>query len=106
MIIIFALYNYFFRTIPDYSSKTHERIVTLSDYKKYQQGYCLKEDRILPKDELYKRVVVDHFVKQQEYKKIYTKMRYNETCECGYYIQGLLNTSDAAEDHIRTDEVG
>ncbi|MBT0884878.1 hypothetical protein [Campylobacter sp. 2018MI10] len=100
MIIIFALYNYFFRTIPDYSSKTHERIVTLSDYKKYQQGYCLKEDRILPKDELYKRVVVDHFVKQQEYKKIYTKMRYNETCECGYYIHKDINLANY-KDYLR-----
>ncbi|ULO01644.1 putative membrane protein [Campylobacter sp. RM5004] len=100
VIIIFALYNYFFRTIPDYSSKTHERIVTLSDYKKYQQGYCLEENRILPKDELYKRVVIDHFVKQQEYKKIYTKIRYNKTCECGYYIHKDINLANY-KDYLR-----
>ncbi|MBZ7985036.1 hypothetical protein AVANS14531_01620 [Campylobacter sp. Cr9] len=100
MIIIFVLCSYFLKVVPDYSSKTHERIVTLSDYKKYQQGYCLKEDRVLPKDELYKRVVIDHFVKQQEYKKIYTKIRYNETCECGYYIHKDINLANY-KDYLR-----
>ena len=46
----------FIRTIPDYSTSRGFVIVSLSDYDKYKQGYCLKEDRILPKEELYKRV--------------------------------------------------
>ncbi|MBZ8003872.1 hypothetical protein [Campylobacter canadensis] len=88
------------RVFPYCSSKTHEKTVTLIGYKKYQQGYCLEEDRILPKDELYKRVVIDHFIKQQEYKKIYMKIHYNETCECGYYIHKDINL-DNYKDYLR-----
>ncbi len=46
----------FIRIIPDYSTSRGFAIVSLSDYDKYKQGYCLKENRILPKEELYKRV--------------------------------------------------
>ena len=46
----------FIRIIPDYSTSRGFVIVSLSDYDKYKQGYCLKENRILPKEELYKRV--------------------------------------------------
>ena len=46
----------FIRIVPDYSTSRGFAIVSLSDYDKYKQGYCLKEDRILPKEELYKRV--------------------------------------------------
>ncbi|MBZ7978268.1 hypothetical protein AVBRAN12654_05685 [Campylobacter sp. RM12654] len=100
MIIIFTLYNYFFRTIPDYSSKTHEKIVTLSDYKKYQQGYCLKEDRILPKDELYKRVVVDDFTKLLVRKDILYKMIYNSITNHEYEIHKDINL-DNYKDYLR-----
>ncbi|MBZ7980097.1 hypothetical protein AVBRAN12642_05565 [Campylobacter sp. RM12642] len=100
MIIIFALYNYFFRTIPDYSSKTHERIVTLSDYKKYQQGYCLKEDRILPKDELYKRVVIN-FLKTKRWDETYKHLSFslNEDNEdkINYYIHKDFNLDNYKE---------
>ncbi|ULO02000.1 hypothetical protein AVANS_1384 [Campylobacter sp. RM5004] len=100
MIIIFALYNYFFRTIPDYSSKTHERIVTLSDYKKYQQGYCLEENRILPKDELYKRVVVDDFTKLLVREDILYKMIYNSIASHKYKIHKDINL-DNYKDYLR-----
>ena len=53
MIILCAV---FIRIIPDYSTSQGFAIVSLPDYNKYKQGYCLKEDRILPKEELYKRV--------------------------------------------------
>ena len=46
----------FIRIIPDYSTSRGFAVVSLSDYDKYKQGYCLKENRILPKEELYKRV--------------------------------------------------
>ena len=46
----------FIRIIPDYSTSRGFVIVSLSDYNKYKQGYCLKEDRILPREELYKKV--------------------------------------------------
>jgi len=47
----------FIRIIPDYSTSRGFAVVSLSDYDKYKQGYCLKEDRILPKEELYKRAI-------------------------------------------------
>ena len=46
----------FIRIIPDYSTSRGFAVVSLPDYNKYKQGYCLKENRILPKEELYKRV--------------------------------------------------
>ena len=47
----------FIRIIPDYSTSRGFAIVSISDYDKYKQGYCLKEDRILPREELYKRAI-------------------------------------------------
>ncbi|RKV99070.1 MAG: hypothetical protein D8H92_01130, partial [Campylobacter sp.] len=47
----------FIRIVPDYSTSRGFAIVSLSDYDKYKQGYCLKEDRILPKEELYRRAI-------------------------------------------------
>ena len=46
----------FVRIIPDYSTSRGFAVVSLPDYNKYEQGYCLKENRILPKEELYKKV--------------------------------------------------
>ena len=47
----------FIRIIPDYSTPRGFAVVSLTDYNKYKQGYCLKENRILPKEELYKRAI-------------------------------------------------
>lgn len=56
----------FIRTIPDYSTSRGFAVVSLSDYNKYKQGYCLKEDRILPKEELYKRAIAEYLEKELE----------------------------------------
>ncbi len=32
----------FIRVVPDYSNKYGFEIVSINDYKKYKQGYCLK----------------------------------------------------------------
>ena len=56
LLLIIILCAVFIRIIPDYSTSRGFVIVSLSDYDKYKQGYCLKENRILPKEELYKRV--------------------------------------------------
>ncbi|ULO01820.1 hypothetical protein AVANS_1201 [Campylobacter sp. RM5004] len=100
IIILSTLSSYYLRTIPDYSSKTNERIVTLSDYKKYQQGYCLKEDRILPKDELYKRVVIDVFTKQLIHKDIVDKRVYNRIANYKYKIHKDISL-DNYKDYLR-----
>ncbi len=58
LIIIFCIL--FIRIVPDYSNKYGFEIVSINDYKKYKQGYCLKEDRILSKDEIYKRAILNY----------------------------------------------
>lgn len=55
----------FIRIVPDYSNKYGFEIVTLNDYKKYKLGYCLKEDRILSKDEIYRRAIIGYIDKSQ-----------------------------------------
>ena len=49
----------FIRVIPDYSTSRGFAVVSIFGYNKYQQGYCLKEDRILPKEERFKRGILD-----------------------------------------------
>ena len=56
LLLIIILCAAFIRIIPDYSTSRGFAVVSLPDYNKYKQGYCLKEDRILPKEELYKKV--------------------------------------------------
>ena len=56
LLLIIILCAIFIRIIPDFSTSRGFVIVSLPDYDKYKQGYCLKENRILPKEELYKRV--------------------------------------------------
>ena len=56
LLLIIILCAVFIRIVPDYSTSRGFAVVTTSDYSKYKQGYCLKENRILPKEELYKRV--------------------------------------------------
>ena len=60
----------FIRIVPDYSTSRGFAVVSLSDYDKYKQGYCLKEDRILPKEELYKRAVRSYFINLYEYLRV------------------------------------
>ena len=56
----------FIRIVPDFSTSRGFVIVSLPDYDKYNQGYCLKEDRILPKEELYKRAIGQYLEKELE----------------------------------------
>ncbi|WP_172231721.1 hypothetical protein [Campylobacter canadensis] len=100
MIIMFILDISFLRVVPDYSSKTHEKTVTLIGYKKYQQGYCLEEDRILPKDELYKRVVIDDFTKLLVCQDNLYKMIYNSITSHKYEIHKDINL-DNYKDYLR-----
>ena len=57
LLLIIILCAVFIRIIPDYSTSRGFAVVSTSDYNKYKQGYCLKENRILPKEELYKRAI-------------------------------------------------
>jgi len=79
----------FIRIIPDYSTSRGFAIVSLSDYDKYKQGYCLKEDRILPKEELYKRAIgqyLDYDLKLDQMINDYRVYAYGSSRHSAYEI--------------------
>jgi len=59
LLLIIILCAAFIRITPDYSTSRGFAVVTISDYNKYEQGYCLKEGRILPKEERFGRGILD-----------------------------------------------
>jgi len=59
LLLIIILCAAFIRVVPDYSTSRGFAVVTIFGYNKYKKGYCLKEDRILPKEERFKRGILD-----------------------------------------------
>lgn len=104
LLLIIILCAAFIRIIPDYSTSRGFAVVSLSDYNKYKQGYCLKEDRILPKEELYKRVAgayLDYDIKLDwmidDYKfKTYGSF-WHSRYEVAYYELENINLSNCFE---------
>ena len=94
----------FIRIVPDFSTSRGFAVVSLSDYDKYKQGYCLKEDRILPKEELYKKVAgayLDYDIKLDwmidDYKfKTYGSF-WHSRYEVAYYELENINLSNCFE---------
>ena len=79
----------FIRIIPDYSTSRGFAVVSLPDYNKYKQGYCLKEDRILPKEELYKRAIgqyLDYDLKLDQMIDDYRTYNYGSSWRSAYEI--------------------
>ena len=94
----------FIRIIPDFSTSRGFAIVSLSNYNKYKQGYCLKEDRILPKEELYKRVAgayLDYDVKLYQMIDDYRLKTFgrfwSSKYEVAYYELENINLSNCFE---------
>lgn len=54
---------YSVKVVPNYATKTGSELVWRSDYEKYQQGYCLAENTILPKEEIYRRGIAQYLRK-------------------------------------------
>ena len=104
LLLIIILCAIFIRIIPDYSTSRGFVIVSLSDYDKYKQGYCLKEDRILPKEELYKRVAgayLDYDVKLywmiDDYRLKTFGSLWSSRYEVAYYELENINLSNCFE---------
>ncbi|WP_314041303.1 hypothetical protein [Campylobacter showae] len=79
----------FIRIIPDYSTSRGFAVVSLSDYNKYKQGYCLKENRILPEEELYKRAIgqyLDYDLKLDQMINDYRTYNYGSSRHSAYEI--------------------
>ena len=92
LLLIIILCAAFIRIIPDYSTSRGFAVISTSDYNKYKQGYCLKEDRILPKEELYKRAIgqyLDYDLKLDQMINDYRAYTYGSswrsTREIAYY---------------------
>lgn len=93
----------FIRKIPDYSTDRGYKIVTISDYNKYNQGYCLAENRILSEEEKYKRAIIEYLdMEITVWKGIRTKQNleydYNidkkEIENIGYYVSEAFDDSN------------
>ena len=91
----------FIRIIPDYSTSRGFVVVSTSDYDKYKQGYCLKENRILPKEELYKRAIgqfLDYKLKLERMINDYRAYNYGSpwrsSYEIAYYELENINLSN------------
>ena len=104
LLLIIILCAAFIRTIPDYSTSRGFAVVSLSDYNKYKQGYCLKENRILPKEELYKRVAgayLDYDVKLYQMIDAYRLKTFgrfwSSKYEVAYYELENINLSNCFE---------
>jgi len=63
MLSTIAVLAYSVKVVPNYATKTGSELVWKSDYEKYQQGYCLAENTILPKEEIYKRGIAQYLRK-------------------------------------------
>ncbi|MDA3042752.1 MULTISPECIES: hypothetical protein [unclassified Campylobacter] len=99
----FEFVNKFVSVVPNYATKDGFEIVSKDEFEKYQQGYCLSENRILDKEELYKRAIGEYFKKKlliaKEYRKILkNNHKYGYTNEAidkiGYYITDAFNSSN------------
>lgn len=91
----------FIRIVPGYSTSRGFVVVSLPDYDKYKQGYCLKEDRILPKEELYKRAIeqyLDYELKLDQMINDYRTYAYGSSWrsiyEIAYYELENINLSN------------
>ncbi|MFC2345692.1 MAG: hypothetical protein ACFNLU_08150, partial [Campylobacter sp.] len=91
----------FVRIVPDYSTSRGFAVVSLSNYNKYEQGYCLKEDRILPREELYKRAIgqfLDYELKLDQMINDYRVYAYGSSWrsihEIAYYELENINLSN------------
>ena len=91
----------FIRIVPDYSTSQGFAIVSLPDYNKYKQGYCLKENRILPREELYKRAIgqyLDYELKLDQMIDDYRTYNYgsswHSTYEIAYHELENINLSN------------
>ena len=110
LLLIIILCAAFIRIIPDYSTSRGFTVVSLSDYNKYEQGYCLKENRILPKEERFKRGILDLLNRRMLFQTLVTDKCYyvygSETCnygnrefavKVGFYETDKFNNNDWLE---------
>ena len=110
LLLIIILCASFIRIIPDYSTSRGFAIVSLPDYNKYKQGYCLKEDRILPREERFKRGILDTLARHVLFRAAITDRCYyvygSKTCnygnrefavKIGFYETNKFNNDDWLE---------
>jgi Fe-S cluster biosynthesis and repair protein YggX len=83
-------------TVPNYSNERGFDIVSKEEYEKYQQGYCLNENRILSFEEKYRRALEQYLDKSLEFNKLY----YAEWCWTHADKNCRFNTEDDIKEGI------
>lgn len=90
------------KTIPNYANKDGYEIVSQSDYEKYQQGYCLAENKILSDEEIFTRGISQYLEKTRKLEQKLLDMKHS-------YIsyKGHLDYEDfgVAIDYYMLDEI-
>lgn len=93
----FEFANKFAYVVPNYVNKDGFEIVSKEDYEKYQQGYCLAENRILDKKELYGKTIQRYLDAYIEANKKILEFRkkeywfYKPEYDVKYYMSPLIN---------------
>lgn len=107
----FEFVNKFISVVPNYANKDGFEIVSKEDYEKYQQGYCLAENRILDKKELYKRAIGEYLDKQLKIDKMIDEWRGNNydlswknILEIGYYILNTTNLLHISDEFLNIEQ--
>ena len=110
LLLIIILCAAFIRIIPDYSTSRGFALVTIFGYNKYKQGYCLKEDRILPREERFKRGILDLLNRRMLFQAVVTDKCYyvyhfdncnygnrESAVKVGFYETDKFNNNDWLE---------
>ena len=70
--LILYIKTKYIKIIPNYSKSSGTEWVLNSNYKKYQDGYCLDENRILSDEEIFKRGIMEYIHKKSLFEmKVY-----------------------------------
>ncbi|MDR2081596.1 MAG: hypothetical protein LBP54_06915, partial [Campylobacteraceae bacterium] len=105
ILIFIAALAFNIKTVPNYSNKYGFEIVTSIGYNKYQQGYCLSENRILPFKEKATRAILQFMDKKVVLHKKFTEFKCykfglsycdyrDRKIEIGYYILDELTNEN------------
>lgn len=106
--LLFATYlAMHLKTVPNYSKDRGYEIVWESNYEKYQQGYCLDEDRILSTEEIFRKGIGQWYEKTNMADSMVQKYQceeWGQLCESdGNYarpLEGILLTDFKSNEFI------
>jgi hypothetical protein len=78
--------------VPNYAKKSGYELIWKGDYDKYQQGYCLAENRILPEEEIFRRGIsqyLEKYLKLQQMSLDFLCTQVDNIAHCTYEDRGV-----------------